>query len=142
MTSVSLSMAAGLLSSDSFVAGLILGPFLQDWRKRTLLAFLFAACDGAATLIGAVWSLAAPAPHAIVLYLVAVPAIAVAAVRSRRWLFVLPALLGLDNLIAGLPAETAPVLALASGLAALSGLTAGRCLGRGAEIGVAALGRA
>ena len=53
MTSVSLSLVMSLLGSDSFVAGLIVGPFLRDWRAGASLSLGFAACDGAATLLGA-----------------------------------------------------------------------------------------
>jgi hypothetical protein len=92
---------------------------------------LFGMCDGAATLVGVSLPHAPPTPPAILLYLVAVPLVALAARRSRRWLFVMPALLGLDNLAVALPAASAPVLAFDSGLAAMVGLTLGWLLGRG-----------
>jgi hypothetical protein len=142
MTDVSFSVATAFLASDSFVAALIVGPFLQSWRGRVSLAFLFALCDGGATIIGASWGHALPTPLEIFLYLIAVPLIAFAARRSRRWLFGMPALLSLDNLASALPGASAPVLALGSGIAAMVGLMLGWLLGRGFHMSVRLLSEA
>lgn len=131
MTSVTF-WSAVILSWDSFVAGAIVGPFLRGWRASVALAFLFALCDGGAAVIGDAWPHAAPTPPEILIYFVAAPLIAIAATHSRRWLFLTPALLSVDNLASGLLGANPLVLALGSGVAAIVGLTLSRCFARGA----------
>jgi len=125
-----LTASGAFLGMDSLLASLLIGPFLQNWRKRAQFALLFGLSDWGATIVGASLPHVPPAPPEIVLYVVAVLLIALAARRSRRWLLVMPAFFSLDNLAAGWPSACAPALGVGSGVAAIVGLACGSILGR------------
>jgi hypothetical protein len=111
-----------LLGLDSFVAGLLVGPVLKPWGRRVGLAVAFGSCDGIGTLGGAVLSHSVPDIPEVAVYVLAVSAVLLAARRSAWWLAAVPAVLALDNLAAGAPAELAPALAVSSGLMAWTGM--------------------
>jgi putative Mn2+ efflux pump MntP len=110
------------LGIDSFIACLAIGALPVTAWQAMRLAAAFGVCDATATLIG--WLL----PHAIptfddwVLYLICAALIGTAARNSRRFLYLVPVVLSLDNLVAGAPVSAAPGLAVSSAAMALAGL--------------------
>jgi hypothetical protein len=136
---MSILIAAALLGIDGLVVCLALGRITQ-WRGR--LALGFGLCDGASLLAGA-WSGALLPPATTVLLRGAGPlatavygtGVLVLAGRSAtirgRFVWLLPALLSLDNLMAGAVmgrAHAVPFAALTaviSGALALAGLQLG-----------------
>jgi hypothetical protein len=139
-------MAAMLLGIDSLVVSAALSPMFKLWSPGWRLAFAFGACDAGAFLIGSAFAwgawardVAEPAlPAAVLAYGVYV----LAAARwsgyraAARPAYLLPVLMGLDNLAGGLLAGSrtggtfgqAAVLGLASGSLSLLGLAAGNVL--------------
>ncbi len=159
-----LGLALGL---DSFRVSLGLGLLRLSFRRRLAIAAAFGLCDGLAPLGGfAVGRLFLDriSPWAewlgpVVLCLYGIYMVVVARMpdgdeRQARWLFGLPIVLSLDNLVAGIGLGalgfpvfgSAAVLGLASGVLAWVGLslgaTAARHLPPAAEIaaGVALMG--
>jgi len=121
MTSLREFLAAiVLLGSDSVVAGLAIGPFVTSWRAGAAYALLFGVCDGVATVLGSMIPHRVPEPPELLIYLAAACLLAAGIRHSRAWLWALPMLFSLDNLVAGYPAVDAPQLALGS--AAMAGL--------------------
>jgi hypothetical protein len=136
--------AAALLGLDGLVVCLALGRITR-WRGR--LALGFGLCDGASLLAGA-WVGASLPPVATVVLSGAGPlatavygtGVLVLAGRGatihRRLVWLLPALLSLDNLMAGAlmgrahAIPFAALTALISGAFALAGLHAGALVGR------------
>ena len=116
-----------LLGLDSFVAGLLIGPLLRSRQHRALLAGAFGICDGLGTWVGALLPHSLPDTPDVAFYALAALAVVIAARRSARWLAVVPALLALDNLMAGAPAASALALAVSSGLMAWAGMTLSGC---------------
>jgi putative Mn2+ efflux pump MntP len=129
-----------LLSLDSLLASLAMGPLLASWRQRWGLAALFGGCDALAVCAGAAWgrndwALALASPLAA-LYALALGVCCLAAAcgnqrrAKARWVFVLPVLLSLDNLAygagagpaGGAVASQAIVLGFISFALALAGL--------------------
>ena len=114
------------LSSDSFIAGLMIGSIIEHPRERVWFALSFGICDGAASLLGALVPRMAPDLPDLVLYLICVVFFVQGARRNRHWLLAIPVVLGIDNFAAGTPASQAPILALYSMLMAFAGLALGR----------------
>jgi hypothetical protein len=137
---------AVLLSFDSLIAGVALGPLVSA-RDRWWMAVLFGLLDGVATLISGAWlphsGVAVPrlVPALIAaygVYLIAVSIWSLGRVRLPLLTIpalAIPALLSIDNLMAGLPDGAAALsagyvaaAALTSAAFALAGLWAGRSL--------------
>jgi hypothetical protein len=114
-----------LLGFDSLLAGLAIGPILSSWHERTVFVLLFGVCDGAATLLGAAVPHLVPDPPAAMLYLLMVALIIQGARRSATWLYAMPILFSLDNLVAGSAASDALGLAVSSAAMAGIGLALG-----------------
>ncbi len=117
------------LGFDSLLAGIAFGPIVLSNRDRALFAVLFGAFDGLATLLGVMGLHRPPEAPAATLYLVGVLLITQGARHSRRWLFVMPLLLGFDNLVVGGTLADVPVFALSSAVMAAVGIALG-ALGR------------
>jgi hypothetical protein len=108
------------LSFDSFLASMFLGALGVSRRAAILCAFAFGACDGAATLAGALWPV--QWSQAVMLCLYVLCAVALCAVRSTRvLLWVLPVALSLDNLLSKTPGALAPLLGAGSTAMSLCG---------------------
>ncbi len=117
------SLAA--LGLDSFLACLVIGARSVPWRDRVRLALAFGGWDAMATLAGSLWPHRSVELSAIVAWALWAFLLCRIARPSRRFLYLLPALLSLDNLFAGSPASMAPAIAVSSASMALCGL----CLG-------------
>jgi hypothetical protein len=85
---------------------------------------LFGICDGIGTVCGALVPHALPTLPDLGLYAICVIVVALAARRSAWWLWLMPVLLGIDNLSLGASIGMAPASAIASAAIALSGMTA------------------
>jgi len=129
-----------LLSADSLVMSLALGPLVTSPASRFRLAAMFGACDGLAVLAGAalgqgVWG-SAVAEKAVPLYALAYGICCLVAAHWNRFranprlAFVLPVLMSFDNLAYGVGAgpltagimERALFLGLMSSALAMLGL--------------------
>ena len=132
---------AVLLSFDSLIAGVALGPLVSA-RDRWTMAILFGLLDGVATLVSGLRlpHLAAGVPGLVPaliaaygVYLITVSVWSLNRVRVPLW--AIPVLLSIDNLMVGLPAGATALgagdvaaAALTSAAFALAGLWAGNLL--------------
>jgi len=107
---------------DSLLASLIVGSLLRSWRERFGFALAFGAFDSAAALAGPLWPRHMPQPPAFAAYLMCVVVLAVGARYNRALCYLLPLLLGVDNLFGGAPAS-ALSLGADSALLSLLGLS-------------------
>ena len=113
---------------DSFLASLVLGLGRQTWGERLRLAAAFGVCDAIATLLGSLRPLPVLRPPALLIYLLCALLLSRAARSNRTLLYVLPALLSVDNLFCGAQAGTALLLGLDSAaMAALGFLLVAAC---------------
>ena len=117
---------AAVLSFDSLLAGIAAAPLIRSARQRIAFAVGCGVCDGAASFVG---SLVPEAdvidfPHWLT-YLAGVLLLLRAMSTSRKWLFVVPILLSLDNLFAGAPTWDFGELAISSTVMASAGLALG-----------------
>src|SRR5215472_7236405 len=110
------------LGIDSFIACLAIGALPVTCWQAMRLATAFGVCDATATLIGSLLPHAIPNLDDWLLYLIGAALIGTAARYSRRYLYFVPVVLSLDNLLAGAPAAAAPGLAISSAATALAGL--------------------
>jgi hypothetical protein len=117
------SLAA--LGLDSFLACLVIGTRPVPWRDRVRLAIAFGVWDAMATLVGSLWLHHSVGLSVILTWALWAFLLCRMARRSRRFLYLLPALLSLDNLFAGSPASMAPAIAVSSASMALCGLFLG-----------------
>jgi hypothetical protein len=126
-----------LLGLDGFAVCLALGPLsLGLWRGLSLAA-LFGVCDGLALLAGGVLHSSQPLNAAVLPVLIALWVMLVLALMiydARKLLPVLPVLLAVDNLLAGIEsghavlARDAALSCAVSALLAGAGLFAGRAI--------------
>jgi putative Mn2+ efflux pump MntP len=154
-------LTALLLSLDSFVVAVALSPLIKSPVSRWRLASLFGVCDGLAVLVGSALGHSVPGLHInerVVPFFVVVFGLywLVAAQWKQfrahpRLVFILPALMSLDNLAygAGIGQLTGSVFTQAIALAAASmalaalGLYIGSFIrfasARASELGIALL---
>src|ERR1700690_3640682 len=92
------------LGLERFLACLVIGTCSARWRDRVGLALAFGGCDAMATLAGSLWPHPSLELSAIMLWALCAFLVCRIALPSRRFLYLLPALLSLDNLFAGSPA--------------------------------------
>lgn len=131
---LSMLFCAGLLSFDSLIVSLALGPLVRSPRQRWLLAALFGICDGLAVIAGVALRFRFACPLGAVFALVCGAYFLVAAFWDKfradfRLVFLLPLVMSLDNFVYGL--ESGPLSGLVMTRAAVLGF---------ASFGLAALG--
>jgi|SRR5277367_4886597 len=117
------SLAA--LGLDSFLACLVIGARSAPSREPVRLAIAFGVWDAMATLVGSLWPHRSVELSVILTWALWAFLLCRMARPSRRFLYLLPALLSLDNLFAGSSASMAPAIAVSSASMALCGLFLG-----------------
>jgi putative Mn2+ efflux pump MntP len=135
---MSIVLATFILSVDSFVASLVVGAIGIDRNRQIRMAALFGVCDAAASVIGFACEPATHVPSSIQLPLFRVVLAAYAVIgvlfcsrlkNAQRgtswWIWALPVVMSLDNLLAPAgranPGGQAVIVALGSGLMSFAG---------------------
>ncbi|MBC8752203.1 MULTISPECIES: hypothetical protein [Paraburkholderia] len=119
-----------VLGLDSAVCCIVIGVTSLAWSTRLKLALAFGLWDACASVMSVAFGPMLPASATVVVWLCCAALLGLAARRYRLWINVVPAVLSLDNLGAGVVLNDVIADGVSSATLALCGLSVGAILFR------------